>query len=105
MSPRSLDIVWGVKKMSEPRSLDRVPAGPNQIRKLGNPCQDTSDAELRPGAKAKVYATFTKAFPLARFRRSKHRIHHSLRLHGIFQKSVRSVSFRRANSKNLPPDG
>jgi hypothetical protein len=29
-----------------------------QIRKLGNPCQDTGDVELRPGAKAKVYATF-----------------------------------------------
>ena len=45
MSPRSLDIVWGVKKIGRPRPLDRVPVGPSQIRKLGNQCQDTSGLE------------------------------------------------------------
>src|SRR5258708_17960569 len=67
MSPRSLDIVWGVKKNVRRRSQDRVPAGPNQIKKLENPCQDTSDAEPRPVAKAKLYATFRPRWPSGQF--------------------------------------
>src|SRR5260370_37348722 len=35
----------GGKKNVRPRSLDRVPVGPSQIRKLGNQCQDTSGLE------------------------------------------------------------
>src|SRR5258707_11075886 len=67
MSPGSLDVVWGVKKNVRRRSQDRVPAGPNQIKKLENPCQDTSDAEPRPVAKAKLYATFRPRWPSGQF--------------------------------------
>jgi hypothetical protein len=56
MSPLSLDIFWGVKKMSDLGREDRVQTERSQIRNPGNRCQDTSGTET--GREAKVAPDF-----------------------------------------------